>query len=181
MLLVASLLLAAQGCCTYRSADNDPGIPQLLGRRCILMRDASFPVGGSHWLPTIDPPNDLRDPLLALEKGSVLRVSHVEYWSGPIDPSGSIVFADVVEGRSKGRRVKLGEIYYRHENDKPDSPGIPAVLIWNKSGRAIRPFSPEDGMSFYADDVVNGLHGPVLLRPPGTSPPTHTAPVHGHT
>jgi hypothetical protein len=132
------------GCCTYRSADGDPGIPQLLGHQCVLAEATLLPTGGSHWLPGFTPPTPY--PLVNYLNGTVLRVSHVEAWDGPIDPSGTIVFADVQNGPRRGARVVIGYLGTPHGSVPASvicvSP--PILGVTPEAGRCLRPFGPTD-------------------------------------
>jgi hypothetical protein len=142
--------------CEYRNADNDADVRPLLGDLCVLTKPAGFPAGGSHLLPTLEPPRP--PPPIELERGTILRVFHVEHWVGPVDPTGTIVFAEVQNGRFRGRRVELGIKMHTF-----DFRQIPFVLSFDDPGRSLRPLREEDEGIFYAADNVRGMPDRITL------------------
>ena len=134
--------------CTYRSADGDVGTAGLIGQECVTTAAVQLPEGGCHPFPTLSPPTAY--PMVDLGPGTVLRVAHVESWAGPIDPSGDIVFADVVSGSAHGRRVVIGSLC------RPTANGPPGVWLENPqlgvpqdAGQHIRPLTTAGVGVFY--------------------------------
>jgi hypothetical protein len=165
--IISILILgvAVGGCCTYESADHDDQVAYLISHRCVVARPAMFPRGGTHWLPSFEPPTPY--PLIRLEQGTILRITHIEHWSGPIDPSGSNIFAEVENGPKKGTSIAIGipRVRYAPEIHYKDHLVVwcnnPYLGLGSESGRTLEPFQPEDEGLFYAGD-----DGPseILLR-----------------
>jgi len=138
--------------CNYTLADREAGISAMIGRRCIVSQAANFPKGHRHFLPTSNPPTRL--PLSTLGPGTILRVAHAERWMGPIDPSGSVIYATAENGPEAGNSFVIGMI----ANDPhPTAQRKSVVLCVNeqvglteKEGQSLHPYQSGDEGFFYS-------------------------------
>ncbi|MCL2648647.1 MAG: hypothetical protein FWD61_16860 [Phycisphaerales bacterium] len=148
--LIVLVVVATQGCCTYRNVSNDPPKQKFIGHRCILTDDVYLQKGGPHCFMAIEPPSPY--PLKLVERGSILRVSYIEMYGGGATPGGFIVFADIENGPKRGK-VVIGTLFWARGGWilVVGPPHVPAESVL-----AIQPLSREDSGIFYTGDSHNG-------------------------
>jgi hypothetical protein len=150
VLLGAGYFVSGCFMCRYQSADRESGVSKLIGHECVVSEPADFPAGKPHFFPTVNPPGPL--PLVRLEHGVVLRVSHADRWVGPIDPSGNIVYAKVENGPHAGRSVVVGSLGTPYQLTPPRTVVIcenSQVGLTAAAGRSLHPHQTKDDGFFY--------------------------------
>lgn len=154
------LALACGGCTTYKTFDEDPGMALLIGHRCVLTKPCSFQDGRPHLWPTLGS-EPVGYPMIELQSGTILRVSHVEAWFGAIDGWGSHLYAEIENGPLKGRSVVIGV-----PSHLDPSGGWVVGLREDEQGQGVVPYEPSDDGMFWAGVVKDGKRVPQMRNAP---------------
>jgi hypothetical protein len=130
----------------YRDVTNDPRYAPLVGRKCVLTQAAPLPEGQPHWLPELIKNDMPLPPQVPIDAGTVLRVSHIEYWERDLDGNGTVAFAVAENGPQVGRQVVIGDASV---SDRFTNPIVSLGLsgeagLWSDVGKWLVPLAPED-------------------------------------
>jgi hypothetical protein len=156
-----------------------PGTAQLIGLRCQVIKADKFEETGPQIMPTLlGPFSGDKSSFVELQPGTILRVTHLQYWEGVLAPGfGTYVFAEAQNGPKSGHSFLIAaygyfkppfQLFYRYR-------GSPAVIL---IGNSLVPCGPRDDGWFYARDSASDRGYDRDYQPvhPATPPAPQTRP-----